>query len=353
VVRQTALLAYALVVGQANKRRLPQLEKELAEIDELCEDERLDSVVKFGAFVACGILGAGGQNIVFSPRSRNGSLCLHAAAGMFLFAQFGAWFPYLNFLSLAAVPTMFIGMALHGKEGIELVDATVVSQQRPVLTKPRPIMEPKTKETGAAGSLSSLSYNRARAVKQKQKHIAAKANAGAVAGAASSSGGLALGLGLSGALGKSGGAITEEQKRREEEEAEERKRKEEEDEKKRKEAEEEAKESEELQNPFRLCAATRQEQFLSFGRFVPVFDERRSGIVMLHDTEEGKGTPVKFVTMDHKPYVFEKKEEEKGKENEKEKEKEVKKDEMDVEKDEEKKSLLSQQQQQQQQEQQQ
>lgn len=63
-----------------------------------------------GAILAVGLLDFGGRNMSVSLTTRSGMPKMEAISGMLLFSQYWNWFPYLNFISLAVAPSVFIGI---------------------------------------------------------------------------------------------------------------------------------------------------------------------------------------------------------------------------------------------------
>merc|ERR1711915_813878 len=73
-------------------------------------DKHEDSIAKFGAILAQGIIDAGGRNMTISLQSRTGHTSMTSVVGMFVFTQFWYWFPLAHFLSMAFTPTCLIGL---------------------------------------------------------------------------------------------------------------------------------------------------------------------------------------------------------------------------------------------------
>ena len=63
-----------------------------------------------GAILSVGILDIGGRNMTVSLTNRSGLPKIEAVTGMLIFSQYWNWFPYLNFISLAVTPSMYIGV---------------------------------------------------------------------------------------------------------------------------------------------------------------------------------------------------------------------------------------------------
>jgi 26S proteasome regulatory subunit N2 len=69
-------------------------------------------MVKMGAILAVGLLDIGGRNMSISLISRAGMPKIEAISGMLIFFQYCNWFPYLNMISLALAPSVFIGITV-------------------------------------------------------------------------------------------------------------------------------------------------------------------------------------------------------------------------------------------------
>jgi 26S proteasome regulatory subunit N2 len=111
-VQQGALVASAMIIIQHNEcmvknSRVMEIRKIYAKI---ISDRLEDSITKFGAILAQGIVDAGGRNVTLSLQSRTGHTQMQTVVGMLVFTQFWFWFPYCHFLSLAFSPTALIGL---------------------------------------------------------------------------------------------------------------------------------------------------------------------------------------------------------------------------------------------------
>lgn len=92
-------------------------------------DKHEQSIAKFGAILAQGIIDAGiylfccvlyiciytqsmlgGRNVTVSLKSSAGHTRMSSVVGLLVFSQFWFWFPLCHFLCLAFVPTAIIGL---------------------------------------------------------------------------------------------------------------------------------------------------------------------------------------------------------------------------------------------------
>jgi len=109
-VRQGALIALAMILVQTNKQQEPQVEHLRKMIDEKIADKHEDTMCKFGAILAAGIIDAGGRNMTISLQTRSGEKNMNGLVGLALFTQYWYWYPLTYFLGLAFSPTAFIGL---------------------------------------------------------------------------------------------------------------------------------------------------------------------------------------------------------------------------------------------------
>uniref|UniRef100_A0A7S2JSF5 26S proteasome regulatory subunit RPN2 C-terminal domain-containing protein n=1 Tax=Haptolina brevifila TaxID=156173 RepID=A0A7S2JSF5_9EUKA len=110
-VRQGALLATSMVLMQNPNHepdsRLSEHRKLLAKV---VSDKHEDTMAKFGAIIATGLLDAGGRNMTISLISKSGHKIMPAIVGCAVFTHFWFWHPLLHFVSLALTPTATIGV---------------------------------------------------------------------------------------------------------------------------------------------------------------------------------------------------------------------------------------------------
>jgi len=110
-VRQGALLATSMVLMQnadhSETGRLSEHRKLLAKV---ISDKHEDTMAKFGAIIATGLLDAGGRNMTISLLSKTSHKVMPAIVGCAIFTHFWFWHPLLHFVSLALTPTSAIGV---------------------------------------------------------------------------------------------------------------------------------------------------------------------------------------------------------------------------------------------------
>jgi 26S proteasome regulatory subunit N2 len=108
-VRQGAFIAAAMVLIQHTAAKEPRVDTFRKSIMDSVESKN-DTMTKFGAIMAAGILDAGGRNVTLSLLSSGGHKKAAAIVGMALFPQFWYWYPLCPMLSLAFTPTAVIGL---------------------------------------------------------------------------------------------------------------------------------------------------------------------------------------------------------------------------------------------------
>jgi 26S proteasome regulatory subunit N2 len=102
-----------------------------------------DTMAKFGAILAQGIIDAGGRNSTLGLQSRTGHTNLQAVVGTLVFTQYWYWFPLAHCLSLAFSPTCIIAL----NSDLKMPKIEFKSSARPSLyAYPAPLEEKKREE---------------------------------------------------------------------------------------------------------------------------------------------------------------------------------------------------------------
>ena len=110
-VRQGALIATSMVLMQnPNHEDKSRLAEHRALLQKVVSDKHEDSMAKFGAIIATGLLDAGGRNMTISLMSKSGHKAMPAIVGCGVFTHFWFWHPLLLFVNLALTPTNAIGV---------------------------------------------------------------------------------------------------------------------------------------------------------------------------------------------------------------------------------------------------
>lgn len=102
-----------------------------------------DTMAKFGAILAQGIIDAGGRNSTLCLQSRTGHTNLQAVVGTLVFTQYWYWFPLAHCLSLAFTPTCIIAL----NSDLNMPKIELKSSAKPSLyAYPAPLEEKKREE---------------------------------------------------------------------------------------------------------------------------------------------------------------------------------------------------------------
>lgn len=168
-VRQGAFIGAAMVLMQHNKVKEPMADTLRTMIFETLA-KKSDTMTKFGAILAAGILDAGGRNVNMALVSPAGHKKMAAVVGMALFPQFWYWYPLVHFLSLSFSPTAVI--ALNSNLAMPK-DVKFVSKARPSLfAYPAPV-EIKKDEKKVRGPAATLSVSKGKGAAATPKAAAA------------------------------------------------------------------------------------------------------------------------------------------------------------------------------------
>ncbi|MCL4127940.1 UNVERIFIED_CONTAM: hypothetical protein GTU68_019300 [Idotea baltica] len=141
-VRQGALISSALVLIQQTESTCPKVKDFRQLYSKVIGDKHEDSIAKFGAILAQGIIDAGGRNMTISLQSRTGHTNMTSVVGMFVFTQFWYWFPLAHFLSMSFTPTCLIGL----NSELKMPKMSFISNAKPSTYGYPPALEEKKKE---------------------------------------------------------------------------------------------------------------------------------------------------------------------------------------------------------------
>lgn len=109
-VRQGALIALSFVLIQHTSSTCSNVVEFRKTITKTITEKSEDTITKFGAIVAQGILDAGGRNVTLSLHNRDGQPDMPSVLGTFVFLQHWYWHSLTHFISLAFQPTCLIGL---------------------------------------------------------------------------------------------------------------------------------------------------------------------------------------------------------------------------------------------------
>jgi len=178
-VRQSALIATAMLLVQAPRAMNGRVEKFRKKLDEIITEKDAETqkkkpqevLTKMGAILAYGLLDAAGRNSTIALTSKSGLSKPLAVAGMILGQQFWYWFPLVHFLSLTFSPTCIIGV----NESLKVPKSwSFLSKAPPSHFDYPPNLEPPSNEKAARASavvLSTTAKVKARAALKKGESI--------------------------------------------------------------------------------------------------------------------------------------------------------------------------------------
>ncbi|KAL8270614.1 hypothetical protein Esti_005435 [Eimeria stiedai] len=123
-VRQGAFIGLGLLMQLQNEASCPGVTAFRETLQKVMKDKHEDSLARFGAVLAAGLLDAGGRNVSVRFFSARKVLRMHAVAGVCLFAQLWYSFPLIYCLCLSFSPSALIGLVAHD----ELEEAAVLEE---------------------------------------------------------------------------------------------------------------------------------------------------------------------------------------------------------------------------------
>merc|ERR1719450_1538973 len=164
-VRQYALVASALITIQQTESICPKAKQIRKTYTKVIADKHEDSIAKFGAILAQGIIDAGGRNATVSLQSRAGHTSMLGVVGMLVFTQYWYWFPLSHFLSLAFQPTAVIGLNTN----LDMPVVKIRSGAKPSMFGYPPALEEKKKEDKEKVTTAVLSITNKQKKKEAEK----------------------------------------------------------------------------------------------------------------------------------------------------------------------------------------
>uniref|UniRef100_A0A8C9GY65 26S proteasome non-ATPase regulatory subunit 1 n=1 Tax=Piliocolobus tephrosceles TaxID=591936 RepID=A0A8C9GY65_9PRIM len=110
-VRQSAFIALGLIFQQSNEHVNTNFKKYKDEIVKILSAKHEDIIAKFGAIIGAGLLDICGRNAISTFFTRRTNVIRpQAAVGFCLFCQLWYWFPLIHMISLTFLPTCLIGL---------------------------------------------------------------------------------------------------------------------------------------------------------------------------------------------------------------------------------------------------
>lgn len=111
IVKQAAIISMGMVMMQQSEKLVPYAAKFRSFLQEMIDRKiRRNDMMIFAVCVACGILNAGGRNVVISCNSLRGENSVTATVGLALFCNHFFWHPLSLMLILSFHPTAIIGL---------------------------------------------------------------------------------------------------------------------------------------------------------------------------------------------------------------------------------------------------
>jgi len=165
-VRQFALIASALICIQQTEVTCPKVKTIREKYTKVISDKHEDSIAKFGAILAQGIIDAGGRNATVSLSSRAGQNHMPSIVGLFVFSQFWYWFPLSHFLSLAFTPTSIIAL----NKNLKMPKLQLTSNAKPSMYAYPEALQPPKKEEKEKVSTAILSITAKAKARQKKNN---------------------------------------------------------------------------------------------------------------------------------------------------------------------------------------
>jgi 26S proteasome regulatory subunit N2 len=173
-VRQGALIALSFVFVQQTEPTCPKVADYRKTIMKMITEKGEDSITKFGAILAHGILDAGGRNVTISLHNRNGHPDMPSMIGTFVFLQYWYWHSFAHFASLAFRPTCLIGL----NKNLEMPKIEFRCNAKPSLFAYPPPLEEKKKEEAekVESAVLSITNKKRQQLKEKEKDKAKEAS---------------------------------------------------------------------------------------------------------------------------------------------------------------------------------
>ncbi|KAJ1373020.1 hypothetical protein KIN20_035346 [Parelaphostrongylus tenuis] len=109
-VRQGAVIALSFIYVQQTDVGSLKVGEFRKQLTKMTTEKGEDSMAKFGAIIAQGILDVGGRNMTIALHNRSGTIDMGGVVGMMTFLQFWYWHSMVPLISLACKPTCLIAL---------------------------------------------------------------------------------------------------------------------------------------------------------------------------------------------------------------------------------------------------
>lgn len=167
-VRQGATIAKSMILIQQNENSYPKVTEFREKLAATVSNKHEESLARFGATLAQGIIDAGGRNSTIQlENTQTNTLNMKAIVGLTLFTQYWYWHPLAHFLSLSLTPTSVIGVT----ENLKIPKIKINCHARPEYFAYPPKTEvqiEKQTEKVATAVLSTTHRARTRAAKKEK-----------------------------------------------------------------------------------------------------------------------------------------------------------------------------------------
>ncbi|TKR80520.1 hypothetical protein L596_014583 [Steinernema carpocapsae] len=164
-VRQGAAIALSFILIQQNESTCPRVVEYRKTLTEMITGKGEDSLTKFGAIVAQGILDAGGRNVTISLHNRTGQPDMASVVGTFVFLQHWYWHSMAHFASLAFRPTSLIGL----NKDLQMPKTEFLSNAKASMFSYPPPLEEKKKEKSVKVETAVLSITNKKKTQTKKE----------------------------------------------------------------------------------------------------------------------------------------------------------------------------------------
>jgi 26S proteasome regulatory subunit N2 len=110
-VRQGANIAKSMILIQQNEKTFPEVKEFREKLATTVSNKHEESLARFGATLAQGILDASGRNATLQLENpQTNTLNMKAIVGLTIFTQYWYWHPLAHFLCLSFTPTSIVGV---------------------------------------------------------------------------------------------------------------------------------------------------------------------------------------------------------------------------------------------------
>ncbi|TKR80597.1 hypothetical protein L596_014649 [Steinernema carpocapsae] len=164
-VRQGAAIALSFILIQQNESTCARVVEYRKTLTEMITGKGEDSLTKFGAIVAQGILDAGGRNVTISLHNRTGQPDMASVVGTFVFLQHWYWHSMAHFASLAFRPTSLIGL----NKDLQMPKTEFLSNTKASMFSYPPPLEKKKKEKSVKVETAVLSITNKKKTQTKKE----------------------------------------------------------------------------------------------------------------------------------------------------------------------------------------